>query len=514
MEDKIVGHTASRRLERLRAGATRGLCVLVVVGVLALGVGFPVDAAADTVDPTLYWVDVVMEANRISHTNGKKEQTGPPLSARAGAIVTLSMYDAFAGTSGNPPELPPYLPNLPRPPQDTSVSAAVAYAAFTTLSTLYPSQKASFEAKLASAELAGTAAEQEAGRSFGISVAQAILADRSGDPGVDDTGYAPSNEPGRHRVDPENPTQGFHGPFFGAAKAFAVTERHALDSPPPLGSKAYRTAFREVRSKGIAPELEGTIPPAGPKRTAEETLQGIFWAYDGAKNIGTPSRLYNAIVRSVAIAQGNTPAENARLFALVNAAMADGAVLGWAEKYRHDRWRPIVGIREDPESDGPGGPADDRDAAWRPLGAPKTNEPGAKNFTPAFPAYPSGHAVIGTAALEVVRLFYGVTGYGPDHLADGLRFVSDELNGVSTDNRGNIHPLVVRTYPDGLWQMIQENARSRVFLGVHWIYDAYASGPGGTMDLTQNVGGVRLGLDVATDIFGGARAAGLAKSSV
>lgn len=50
-------------------------------------------------DPILYWNDVALEANRISHTNGKNEQTGPPLSSRALAIVHLAIYDAYIGVS-------------------------------------------------------------------------------------------------------------------------------------------------------------------------------------------------------------------------------------------------------------------------------------------------------------------------------------------------------------------------------------------------------------------------------
>jgi vanadium-dependent haloperoxidase-like protein len=60
-------------------------------------------------DAILYWNEVSLEANRVSHTNGKGEQPGPTLSSRALAIVHLAMYDAFAGVSGNPPDLPPYL---------------------------------------------------------------------------------------------------------------------------------------------------------------------------------------------------------------------------------------------------------------------------------------------------------------------------------------------------------------------------------------------------------------------
>ena len=39
---------------------------------------------------------------------------------------------------------------------------------------------------------------------------------------------------------------------------------------------------------------------------------------DGAAQLGTPPRLYNQVVRAVADDQGNTPEQNARLFAFVN----------------------------------------------------------------------------------------------------------------------------------------------------------------------------------------------------
>lgn len=480
-------------------------------------------------DSILYWNGVALEANRISHTNGADEQTGPPLSARALAIVHLAVYDAFAGASGNPSDLPPYLPALPNEPANVVVDAAVAAAAHHTLTELFPSQSAFFDAQLAGAGLAGTPSQLNDSRTYGVAVAQAILADRAGDPDGGAAGYVLSGAPAHHRKDPDNPGQPVHAPFFGAdAKCFAVTTRFLLDKAPMPGDIAYTKALREVRAKGIAPELMGTLPANSAKRTNDETIIGLFWAYDGAKGLGTPPRLYNQIVRQIAVAKANTAAENARLFALVNVAMADAAILAWEQKYEHDLWRPVVGIREHDPSMGPQGTADhdvskDCDPGWLPLGAPATNElrinpadPAAskKNFTPPFPAYPSGHATFGAAAFGVTRLFYGVTAEGPDTLADGLEFVSDELDGVSRDNNGTVRPRHVRDFPGGLWTMIQENSISRVFLGVHWVFDGFAPRPNGSMDLTQNIGGVRLGLDIAADIFNGARNAGLVKSTV
>ena len=472
-------------------------------------------SAAD--DAILYWNAVALEANRVSHTNGLGEQTGPTLSARALAIVHLAMHDAFAGILNDPTQLPPYLLGTPPPEAGASADVAVAAAAYATLSALFPGQKAFFGQEWARADLSGPGFNE--GRNFGMAVARLILDDRKNDPDAKDAGYAPSTARGAHRPDPDNPDQGFYAPFYGArSKGFAITQRFGLVNPPRPGTAEYASAFNEVLGKGIAPELMGTLPPGSTPRTPEETVIGLFWAYDGASGLGTPPRLYNQIVREVARIQDNDVIANARLFALVNVAMADAGILAWEQKYFHDLWRPVLGVRENDPSMGPQGQAGNptssmSDPFWLPYGAPKTNQV-THNFTPPFPAYPSGHATFGAAALQITRLFYSITGNAPDTLLGNEGIVSDELNGVNKDQHGTVRSRHVRKFPQGLWQMIEENGRSRVYLGVHWVFDAFAVDSTGAMDLTRNVGGVPLGLNIAQDIFNGGRAAGMRKSTV
>ncbi|MEX1027776.1 MAG: vanadium-dependent haloperoxidase [Candidatus Paceibacterota bacterium] len=78
-------------------------------------------------------------------------------------------------------------------------------------------------------------------------------------------------------------------------------------------------------------------------RTADQTEIALLWA-DGGGTF-TPPGHWNQIAADVALARGNTLAENARLFALLNIAEADAGIAAWDAKYAFDLWRPIDAIR-------------------------------------------------------------------------------------------------------------------------------------------------------------------------
>ncbi|MGP9019955.1 hypothetical protein ACT1U9_16350 [Streptomyces sp. BR1] len=460
-------------------------------------------------DQILYWNAVALEADRTTHTTGAPSEgnsRGPCGASRALAITHLAMHDAYYGIH---PGHDCYLgSSLPQAPVGASSDAAIAAAAHSALNALYPAQKDFFNDRHRAAGITGGQATDD-GHAFGLKVAGALLALRAKDPGLGDDGYVHSVAREHHRADPADPGQTPYAAFYGAhSHLFAATARHHLDAPPRPGTPLHSAGLRQVRAKGIAPHLMGTLPAElqASRRTQNETATGMFWAYDGVKGLGTPPRLYNTVIRRVAAAQGNDTGQNARLFALVNAAMADAGILAWFDKYYYDLWRPVVGVREQDVSGGPAGTgvdalSADADPDWLPLGAPNTNNPGGRvNRTPPFPSYPSGHATFGAAAFQSVRHFYHQGAYAPDNLAAGLEFVSDELDGVNSGPDGVVRTRVVRKFPGGLWEMIKENSISRVFLGVHWNYDGWTPDTSGEMDLTHNIGGVRLGLDIANDI--------------
>src|SRR5438876_781460 len=164
---------------------------------------------------------------------------------------------------------------------------------------------------------------------------------------------------------------------------------------------------------------------------------------------------------------GTDGIELARLLALVNVALADAGTAIWESKFYYDIWRPITAIRESDPGTGPtlagdGNPDTVGDPGWTPLGAPASNLTGP-NFTPPFPSYPSGHAGFGGALFQTLRRFYGT-----DNIA--FTFVSDEFNGVTRDNQGNIRPLLSRSF-SSLSQAEEENGQSRIYLGIHWNFD-------------------------------------------
>lgn len=405
-------------------------------------------------DSILHWNSVALAAVVADHsgTFGPAQQGGPTRTSRALAIVHAAMFDALNSIT---PTAKPYLAQVKG--NGASIDAAVASAARESLNMLYSAQSAEIDRQFTQfLKPIHNGSAKDKGIQIGTQIAQKILNARRYDGSSRIVTYTPTGDLGEHDVDPLNPFQGFLTPGWGDVTTFALRPRFHYASPPPpvLDSSEYAIAYEDVMIHGGDGDSTPTI------RSPEQTEIGIYWGYDGAPGIGVPPRMYNQIARVIAGNQHNTEAQNARLFALINLAMADAGIICWDTKYEFRFWRPILGVRD---GDIDGNDQTLGDPAWTPLGAQASNQ-GGNDFTPPFPAYSSGHATFGAATFGILARFYRSD-------AIPFTFVSDELNGVTTDSQGNTRPLRPRSFTS-LSAASTENARSRIYLGIHWQFDA------------------------------------------
>jgi membrane-associated phospholipid phosphatase len=405
-------------------------------------------------------------------TNG-----GPTKTSRALAIIHLAAHDAYAKVTGQLtprlamlPVLPVGLPTTPDAGTDALLGAGLRAAV-----RLYPDDSdfiSTEAAKIFDAVKATRMINPRALR-YGEQVADAWLSARRNDGSdlpQDDKLF--DQAPGRHRPDPLNPNQTTLGRTWGTVTPFVLTNV-AMDAPlgppPALNSPAYATSFNDVLENG-----KNDITLRDPKKA----ITGIFWGYDGANKLGTPPRLYNQVVRAVLATQmALSHPEQIRILTAINVAMADAGIAAWYWKYEYDFWRPVLGIREAEVGWGPTGKGDGNaarkkgDPFWLPLGAPNSNPrvptfgAAGNNGTPNFPAYPSGHATFGSAAFVTLAKLLKQT---PESIS--FKFVSDEFNGTTTDNTGTARPRIEEGFT--LRKAIDDNKISRIYLGVHWSFDA------------------------------------------
>ncbi len=439
-------------------------------------------AAAAELAAIQNWNTIAIDATGLDHMPSNQgpphtfgEQVGPCRAARAEAIVHVAMFEVVLAIQGGYESYTGIPPGAP----GTSHVAGVAQAAHEKHVAQWPSQSAIFAGHLATAL---DAVPDGAGKTQGITLGQVAAAQilflRANDGlpatemaygsigGSDPDEYNPSDAVGEWRRDPIAQQGIALGARWGEVTPFVLqnTGQFRLPPPPALDSEEYAQAYNEVLELGG----DGTITPT--TRTADQTQAGIYWAYDGVPSLCAPPRLYNQIARQIAAARGTDAVGTARLLALLNLAMADGGISCWESKYFYKYWRPVTGIREaDGGVDSPSGlddgnPLTAGDPTYLPLCAPASNQNGGVNFTPPFPAYPSGHATFGGVLFQVLRRFYGT-----DNIA--FTFTSDEYNGVTTDSTGTVRPLLPRTFED-LSAAELENGLSRVYLGIHWRFDA------------------------------------------
>jgi hypothetical protein len=271
----------------------------------------------------------------------------------------------------------PYTADLKVVP-GASQEVAAAVAAHTVLVELYPPQKETLDAALATslAKVQDGPAKTD-GMALGKAAAEKVLALRRKDGMNEKPSYTPKAGPGAFQL-PANAKP--VGPHWGSVTPFLLKsiEDFRFPGPPALTSTRYAQDFNEVKAIGAKNSKE---------RTAEQTAIAMLW--EPASTIS-----YNAMLRALPELKQKSIVEQAWVFALLNMAASDALIVGWRDKYLILFWRPETAIRN---ADSDGNDATTADTAWEGLRTP----------FPAHPEYPSGHALFTGVAEVVLRHFFG-----------------------------------------------------------------------------------------------------------
>jgi PAP2 superfamily len=431
---------------------------------------------ASTLDRFLMWTEIALDTNALDYVPflddptkpGKKkppgEQFGPHKSSRAIAMVQIAMFEAVNARTQKYQSYTKLKPEA----ADVSIDAAIAQAAHDALVALYKMQKERLDAIFAddSGKIPGgpsMTGKIDAGFKLGARAAASIVKLRANDksnlpePEVGKD-YTVHHRVGEWDIDPVSNLKVALGGRWSEVTPFALKMarqfRAGTPPKPDFSDAGYKKDFIDVHDLGGDPDSPDKTPT---NRNDDQTFIGKFFSYDGTPGLCAPPRLYNQISIKIARDKNLTDlADFSRYLALINLAMADAGISAWEAKYHYKYWRPVTGIRYKK-------PGTDADSKWHPLGAQETNTR-SRNITPPFPAYPSGHATFGGALFEVLRQVWGDTGF---------TVVSDEFNGKNKDYYGNIRPLKPMTFAS-LTDAEAQNARSRIYLGVHWQFDGVA----------------------------------------
>ena len=353
-------------------------------------------------------VDEVARWNKVATDATVAAKTNPLVESRIFAILHVAIHDAVNAVE---PRYEPYQPRTSPAPAGASVEAAIAGAARATLVALLPDSKATFDAALE--ETLRTVADDSrrtAGLEVGRSAAAAILAAREND-GQNRTVVPSGTKPGDYR-----PTAPDFKPAamvqWGSVTPFVLKSADQFRCPEPPAVNSLRALADLEEVKAIGGSKSAT-------RTAEQSEIGRYWYESSPEG-------WNRIAREVLAARQFDVWENARLFALLNLAMADGYIAGFDSKYYYNYWRPVTAIRE-------GG-----DSEWL-----------SCLPTPPVPDYPSTHTVEGAAAATVLA-----------------RFFNTDFISFSTTS-GAPYPGITRKF----WsfsEAARENGASRILCGIHF----------------------------------------------
>ena len=233
--------------------------------------------------------------------------------------------------------------------------------------------------------------------------------------------------PGEYQCTLGTPFIAFEG--WENVTPFVLKDSSQFRPGPPyaVDKKQYTADYNEVKSLG-GDELTSA-------RTPDQTEIALFWWES------SPLK-WNRIARAVSADRGFDLWENARLFGLLNMALADGYIAMVDSKNHYNYWRPITAIQSGDADDNPDTIGDPTWTSFRP--------------TPPNQDYVSGHSIEGGAGAEVLKQVFGT---------DDISF--EDCGAVLPVGSCSDATPILRPY-SSFSQAADENAYSRILIGFHF----------------------------------------------
>ena len=380
----------------------------------------------------LRWNNALLEAVRNAHL-------GPPMVARALAVVHTCMYDSWAAYDDRAAGT--QLGDRLRQPWESRTTenktAAISYAAYRAASDLFPNDARLFKQLMAAIHYDPSDISEDTATPAGVGnvACKAVLefrhhdgANQLGDEGSattpysDYTGYAPLNQATALPVDASkirDPDR-FQPLYY---KNVAVREFYPLF----VGAHWFRVvAFSGGYDEDIAEVIRrfpllrhGTeeferqareLVDISAHLTDKQKMISEYWS-DGP-NSELPPGHWCLLAQFVSRRDHHTLDDDVKMFFVLTNALFDAGVASWTAKRRVDSVRPITAVPNLLK----GQPIESWAGSGKGTGAMDGEEwlPYQPDYlpTPPFPEYPSGHSTFSAAGARILQLWTGNDQFG------------------------------------------------------------------------------------------------------
>lgn len=225
-------------------------------------------------------------------------------------------------------------------------------------------------------------------------------------------------------------------PRWGQVRTFVAD---ATDKcPEPLAYSTDPTS--EIYKQALEPY--NLVKQINAGKAESEHWVADFWSDDCATLTFTPAGRFIAVANQLIEKEKMNLGEAVEVYARIGMGLCDAGIRAWHQKFTYNYLRPIDYIRQNMPTA----------ADWNSVMCPDGS---GRYFTPPFPAYPSGHATFGAVAAEIFANLLG----------ENYQF-TDRCHEGRTEFRGQPRSFT------SFRQMAEENAYSRLPIGVHFRMDA------------------------------------------